>query len=243
MYNEIENIRTIIAREKVKQYVLVKIKGIPKEIYFTPKQIFQNTNLEISQIEALVGEKVRLDFYSIGEKMFSGKICDEQNFYIKDYFFKLDISKENLLKEKADLLKLYYEVIEIWPFLKNGFENIGIKLSNFNNVYLGFNWFRSYTGLRDHQIKALIGSFMNPIYYQKGEKMYTGKLCYSDNYVIKELDIRFKNDFEKEMQLLEKTIEEIPCINNSYSERVTRNVDWDDLPFSDPGDYFGSDFC
>ena len=53
------------------------------------------------------------------------------------------------------------------------------------------------TNLDESKFHILKNSYINPVFYKNGEIMSGGKKCYSDNSIIKELNLRFSSSVEK----------------------------------------------
>lgn len=243
---KIENIRTIIVSRTKRMLVLIKLKDIAKEIYITPEQIFQNTKIDVFQLELLIGSYIRLKFYAVGEKMYSGSFCEKENFIVKEYFITLKNTLDELNELNKSYLRNYRKIVDIWTFKKLDKTYVGVQLADSVNYYFVLSWLIKYTGIEGGQVKSLIDSWMNPALYKVGEKMSNGVICNS-NTVLRELNIRFKIDFDSENFETNTGFSEKfpndPIITygdyldlfkiGEYIDSGWEN-DWDDIPFSDP---------
>ena len=60
------------------------------------QEISKNTNLKIQEVELLIGSKLNINFYNVGDLMSDGNICNENNLLVKEYTIILSKSIENL---------------------------------------------------------------------------------------------------------------------------------------------------
>jgi hypothetical protein len=67
----IKNIKTRIRNKK--QLVIIEFDVNNEFIFLDPARIKQNTQLEVYELELLIGSTVRIDFYQAGEKFLMRK--------------------------------------------------------------------------------------------------------------------------------------------------------------------------
>lgn len=195
MKSKVLEIRTVIVRKRVRQLVLIKLEGLEKEIYLTPEEIYQNVKVPVNQLEVLIGSNLRVEFYNVGDKLLTGDLCKNENFFVKEYFFELNDSVDNLIIKNRDLLILFSLIIDAYTFNRNGFDFVCFELESGKKVFISYVWLHKYTGLYLNQMISLVDSYIYPTFYKTNEKMYNGKICWSDESIVKSMYIRFCNNF------------------------------------------------
>lgn len=164
-------------------------------IYISPNNISQNTSLAIFEIELLIGSKVRIEYYSKGEKMFKG-ICQKDNSIVKDYFFDLLKPIEKLRIENNFQLLPFLKISKIFNFHKFNQDNVGIELSNGKVIYMSQKRFDFQSKLDKNDQFILVGSYVMPQYYAFGEILPSGMQVRENNKVLKSLNLRYSGNYD-----------------------------------------------
>ena len=190
---------------KGRQIVGFKVENHKYTIFLTGSNIKQNTNLNINEVDMLVGSLIRTDFYKKGEKMFSGKICDKDNLLIRDFWITLVPDNLNKFRKLNRHKKLNFKKIsQIFTFSRNGRINCGIKTLDEEVTFVTKRRLERLTNLDETEFHILENSYINPVYYKSGEIMANGEKCYSNNKLIKELNLRFSGNVEQMHQNFEE---------------------------------------
>ena len=82
----IKDVFTIIFQGR--QRIGFETEGLNEVIYLSYGNVKQCTGIKINEVEILIGSKIRPEFYQVGEKMLNGKICDNQQTIIKDFWIE-----------------------------------------------------------------------------------------------------------------------------------------------------------
>ncbi len=175
-----------------RQLVIFKIENFEHPIYLTSKQVKENTNLDINEVEMLTDSHLKTIFYKIGEEVLDGRICEKENLLVKDFWITLPNANSNdfRLRNKHKLIE--FEIInDIHIFNKNSVINVGIKTDSENVYYVTGNRLSALTGLSKEDFYLLKTSFIHPEFYKDGEIMQNGNVCYGDRKLIKDLNLRF----------------------------------------------------
>lgn len=184
--------------KKGRQLVGFEVENYPYLIYLTAKQIKANTQLEITEIDMLIGSFIRPEFYQIGEQQFNGEITHEANKLIKEFWITLNANnlEEFKLKNKHN-----YKVLEIieetFTFYRKSVKNVGIKTNKGNTYFITSKRLTALTNLQPSEFNILESSFVNPEFYVNGEVMAGGNICMGNNKIIKALNLRFIGDFNE----------------------------------------------
>lgn len=183
--------------KKGRQIVGFRVENFPYVIYLTAKQVKQNTNLEIDEVEMLVGSGIRAVFYKKGEELFDGSICYCDNILIKEFWITIvqDIDEFKALNN-FKLVDLEI-IINVFTFKRINVESVGIKTSNGNVYFVTVKRLSALTKLEASEFHILEKSFVKPEFYHNGEKMANGEICYGENKIIKALNLRLRGNVEE----------------------------------------------
>jgi hypothetical protein len=225
-HKEIKKIRTRIYKKRT----IVIIEFDNKDfVFIEPIKITNKVKLDVNELELLIGSRMRFVFYEKGEMLFNGNICKKNNILIKDFFIELEKPIEILKVKNKDKLLPFKKIKDIFYFFKFGKENVGIKTEDEKVVFLSLDTFTNHSKIEKSEQHILIGSFIMPEYYKKGERMLKGQIAQFNN-AFKALNLRYSasinkmhENFENESLYLEKgSLNENSAEDYGYS-------DWDDL--------------
>ena len=220
---------------KGKQLVGFEIENQKYTIFLSGSNVKQNTHLEINEIEMLEGSLIRPDFYAKGEKMINGKICKKSNFLIRDFWITLVPNNLEYFREINEHKKLDFKIIkQIFTFSRNGKINCGVKTLDEEVVFVTKKRLEGLTDLNESEFHILEDSYINPLFYKKGEIMAGGKKCYSDNSITKELNLRFSGNV---MQMHQNFEENEPNFYYSNSNNSKNSSSYDE--YGGPDDGYG----
>ena len=104
------------------------------------QEISKNTNLKVQEVELLIGSKLNINFYNVGDLMSDGNICNENNLLVKEYTIILSKSIENLRQENKFLLKNFTRIKNIFIQNNYGKETIAIEDENKSILSLTFRY-------------------------------------------------------------------------------------------------------
>lgn len=210
-HKKILNVSTFVYNGK--QKVELEVEGLENKIYLSPANIKQNTNIDINEVEILIGSTIRPTFYKKGEKMLNDKICKDDNTVINDFWITLldtipklrEINKNHILPLK--------KIVKVFQFTREE-DIVGFELENEDNPF----YIKSYkleriTNLEPSEFHILTNSYIAPIYYKKGEVLKQGDIVRKDNRILKKLNIRFSGTIDE----MHKNYKE-PEQNNNYHE-------------------------
>ena len=229
--------------KKGRQLVGFEVENYPYLIYLTAKQIKDNTQLEINEIDMLIGSTIRPEFYQRGEKRFDGEITNEENKFIKDFWITLNALtiEEFKLKNRHNYINL--EVIEkVFTFNRNSVQNVGIKTKQENTYFVTSKRLSALTNLEPSEFHILESSFVNPEFYINGEIMAGGNVCYGDNKIIKALNLRFMGNFEEMHEHFENYGHKYYSSRKSLSRNSHYSYDEYNGPSDGYGGYLDDDF-
>lgn len=187
---------------KGRQRVGFKVQGIEKFLYLSPANVKQCTDIEINEVEILIGSKIRPEFYKKGEKMFGGEIYKDGYPIIKDFWIECSDTIENMRKKNSDKLKDLKEIKKVFHFHRFGKDNIGFDVGEEKAIFTSANRVLALTSLDLSEVHILEGSYIGPEYYQEGENIYEGmdkeaEICYKSDVIIKNLNLRFFGKIEE----------------------------------------------
>lgn len=193
-----------------KQLVAFVLENFDKVVFLTSDQVFQNTGVKITEVEILVGSKLRPVLYRKGDRLIDGRLYDGDKPLIKNFWIEKLNSYENMKRRNSDLLKDFKEINKTSCFSKRN-KNFVVFSTDERSVFVSENLVCKITGIISDKLGALNGSFIAPEYYVEGEKLYSGKLCHSDNKIVKKLNLRFSSKFDNMLNeyLTNKKREEI----------------------------------
>ncbi len=191
-HKPIRNIKTRIRKKR--QLVIVEFDN-NEFVFISANNIKQNTTLEVNEIELLIGSTLRIDFYKKGEQMFNGKICEKDNLIVKEYFFELSKTVDRLRNENKNQLLPYKRITKIFYFHKFNRENAGIETEDGKVTFLPLKRFEIHSKLEKSEQHILVGSFIMPEYYKKGETFSDGTIVKNDN-VLKWINLRYSDNIE-----------------------------------------------
>lgn len=188
----ISNIKTRLRKKR--QLVIIEFDN-NEFIFLSPNNVKSNTSLEVNELELLIGSTLRIDFYKKGENMFNGKICQNDNILVKEYFFELSKPVEQLRAENSHQLLPYKKITKIFYFHKFNRDNVGVQLEDKSAIFLSEKRFERQSNISKNEQHILIGSYLMPEYYQKGDKFSDGSFVQNEN-VLKWINIRYSDNVE-----------------------------------------------
>jgi hypothetical protein len=193
-YKTITKVFTIIY--KGRQQVGFQIEGIEKCIYLSPLNVEQDTKIKITEVELLIGSKIRPEFYKLGEIMFNGKVFYEGFPVIKDFRIKCADTIENLRIANSGKLLKFKEIFKVFHFNRNNNETVGFEIGEEKAIFIQAKRLLNQTSLSLNEIHILEGSYISPEYFKEGENINEGidmppKLCIKSGVVLKHLNLRF----------------------------------------------------
>lgn len=231
----IKDVFTIIFQGR--QRIGFETEGLNEVIYLSYGNVKQCTGIKINEVEILIGSKIRPEFYQVGEKMLNGKICDNQQTIIKDFWIECEGTYEEMKSKNLDKLKPLLEIKKVFQFNRNGQDVVGFETGKEKAIFIFSNRLKKLTKLNSDEFHILEGSFINPEYYQVGEEIYGGGKCYKSDSILKALNLRFYGKFEEMHERFENSALNYVIGNynslNSEDEYNSRNwlansVDSDD---------------
>lgn len=203
-HKKIINVYTIIARKRRRQLVCIQVEGLDETLILTPENIFQNTQIEVNELELLVGSRIRTEFYQVGEVLLNGSTCNKDNHFIRNFYIELESPLEKLREAKKDKLMNLRKITNIFTFKKLHKHSVGIELEDGEMAFLFLDRMVNYTGLHPGELHILIGSYANPTYFKKGDKMWNGIVCEKER-ALKSLNLRFIGKVEEMHQDFEES--------------------------------------
>jgi hypothetical protein len=201
-HKTITDIKTRIRNKR--QLVIIGLES-NEFVFLTPQNVKQNTGLEVYELELLVGSKVRIEFYEIGEIMLNLKRCEKKDLIVKEYFFELCKPVEKLRVEDKHLLLPFKAISQIFYFYKFNRENVGIKMSDESVIFLPLKRFTIQSNLEKGEQHILVDSYVNPQYYSIGDKLPDGSSIQKHN-VLRWLNIRYAGNIESMHEEFENSI-------------------------------------
>jgi hypothetical protein len=187
---------------KGKQKVGLKVEGMDKYLFLSPKNIKQCTDVDITEIEILVGSTIRPELYKEGEEMFDGQKCNPEYPIIKNFWIECSDSIENMRKINADRLKDFIEIEKVFSFNRNDKEIIGFDVGSDKVIFVPAKRVINLTKLSLSEIHILKGSYIAPEYYEEGENLYKGmdrepEICRKSGVILKDLNLRLIGNAEE----------------------------------------------
>lgn len=202
-HKPIRNIKTRIRNKR--QLVIIEFDN--KEfVFIAPNNIRQNTSLEVFELELLVGSTLRIDFYKSGELMFNGQNCNKDNVLIKEYFFELQKPVNRLRIENASQLLPFRKIKDIFYYHKFNRENVGIKTDDDSVTFLSLKRFEIQSKLDKSEQHILIGSYIFPEFYKKGEMLPNGTVVNLDNKILRWINLRYSDKLQVMHENFENSI-------------------------------------
>ncbi|MFA4852008.1 MAG: hypothetical protein WC599_05770 [Bacteroidales bacterium] len=231
-HRPITNVKTRIRNRR--QLVIIEFND--KEFAFlSPNSIKKNTGLDVFELELLIGSTLRIDFYKKGEKTFNDKICEKDNIIVKEFFFELEKPIERLRVENAKHLLPFKKIKQLFYFFKYDKDNVGIKTDDDNVIFMPLKKFESQSHINKEEQHILIGSYVCPQYFQKGEKFVFSEDIVKHDNVLKFIIIRYSNNIENMHDSFENAIGYYD--GNDYSDSHDNGPgfygyrSWDEMAF------------
>jgi hypothetical protein len=217
-HKKILDVYTIIY--KGRQRVGFKVEGMDKHIFLSPGNVKQCTNIELIEVEILIGSTLRPELYKVGEEMINGQICKSGYPIIKDFWIECKDSIENMRKLNADKLKNFKEIQKVFTFNRNDKNIVGLDIDEEKAVFVQANRITNLTKLDLSEIHILEGSFIAPEYYKEGENIYEGidhkpEIFRKSGVILKELNLRL---FGKVEEMHERFENSEPSYSTGYYE-------------------------
>ena len=218
---------------KKRQLVILEFEN-SEFVFISHQEIYQNTKLGICEIELLIGSRVRFEFYSIGEEMFNGKICNQNNILVKSYFIELSASVENLRFEKKDFLMPFKRIDKIFYYEKYNRENVGIEDEDKNVTFLSLSRFELFCKLKKGEQHILLGSYICPVYYPVGYTLKSGEKVMKPNMILEQLNLRYSDKIEQMHESFENSISYYNSESPNYQDSNVQSFsDWINTEFGD----------
>ncbi len=192
-----KKITNVLIRFKEKRQLVILQLEENGAVFLSAKQIKQGTDIDITEVELLINSSVREEFYKIGEKMFDGKICEEPNRFLKDFWITLNKDIQTLREENADRLKPFQKIIDVTIINYKQMRFGLVKTDLGNTIWIKLNWLLKFTRLEESELHIMQDSFIYPVYYKQGEVTENGMEVYKDNVILKTYEIRFFDQYAK----------------------------------------------
>ena len=235
-HKKIINISTFF--HKGKQRVEIEIKNNKASIYLTPSNIKQNTNVEVNELEILIGSKIRPTYFKIGEKMLNGEKCTIENLIIKDFWITPSTSIEEMRKLNESKILPLKRIQKVFQFTRNNKNSVGFDIGEEKAIFLSSNRLEGLTQLDPSEFHILQNSYVAPVYFQKGEVLFNGEKAYKSNVLLKKLNLRYSGTVE---EMHSNIVEDNS--NFYYSENDnSKSYDQYGGPSDGYGDYLDDDF-
>lgn len=185
-------IKGVITRVIKKRQLVIILFDNNEAVFISSGEIKKNTSLEINEVELLIGSTMKFDFYQPNDVMFNEKICIKEDTLVKEYFFELQKPVDKLRVENNDLLLPYKKISKIFYFDKYGKENTGIETVDGKVTFLPLKRLEIQSKLNKSEQHILVGSYILPEFYEKGEILPNGNAINYDN-VLKWINIRYSD--------------------------------------------------
>jgi len=195
IYKTVKNIKTKIYHKR--QLIIIEFAK-NDYVFLHPNQIPKKLNIDITELEILIGSVADIEFYNKGETMFDGDICRTDNLLINRVNFVLLSSVEKLREYYKDKLKTFYQITDIIHFEKYNRINVRVETDKGNVFYFPLKKFYIETNIGLDELELLVHSYISPEYYKKGDITPDGMEITYDN-VLKTLNTRYYGSM-KEMR-------------------------------------------
>jgi len=229
-----EILDVIVIIHNGKQKVGFKLKDIENICYLTPLQVYEATAIKITEVEILIGSTMRVVFYRKGEELFDGRICNKNNLIVKDFWITLSGTYHGMKEKNKDKIKPYEIIYEVsgWGHIHDLPEDgkIFFYTSYKKGVYIKKTSLASLTKFDPDEFHILLGSYIAPEYFKKGERIWSGDICRKDETVLKSLNLRYSGFGIKE--LMEK---ESKVTRENYINSLETRSTYGDLNYNDWG--------
>lgn len=229
-----KTIKTIFTRIRNKRIIVIIKFDDENFIFLSPNNIKQNTSLNINELELLVGSTVRIEYYKIGDKLLNKTICNHENLIVKEYYFDLIKPVDILRQENKSQLLPFKKIVKIFYFDKFGRENVGIKTEDNAVIFLPAKRFELQSKLETRNLQILLGSYIMPEYYKKGESFNDGTIVSKDNAILKWINLRYTDNVDRMIQKYENSLDDnddeyLNDRNNGPSDYGYNS--WDEMAF------------
>ena len=213
---------------KGNQRVGIKVEGMEKYIYLTASNIKHNTNIEITEVEILIGSKIKPEFYKKGEIMFNGQIFKGDYPIVKDFWIECSDTIERMKENNASKLKPFRKINKAFSYNKYGKDTICFKTENNEAIFIFADRVTKLASLDLSEIHILEGSYISPEYFREGENIYEGmnrepEYCRKSNVLLKNLNLRLSGSVE---EMHENFEDSEPQYTTS---RQKQDYDWSDI--------------
>ncbi|MEW4925789.1 hypothetical protein [Algibacter sp. 2305UL17-15] len=207
-HKKIKDVFTIIY--KGRQRVGFEVEGIEKYIFLSPGNVKQCTDIGITEVEILIGSTIRPELYKEGEKLPNGKLYESKYPIIKDFWIECSGNKDEMRNLNKSRLINFKTINKAFHFNRNGRDSIGFDVGEDKAIFTNAKSVTSRTQLDISEIHILEGSYISPIYWQKGENVYEGmshpaELCKKSDVLIKDLRLRLYGKVEEMHERFETT--------------------------------------
>ncbi len=202
-HKPIRKIRTRLRNRR--QLVIIEFDD-QEFVFMAAGSIKGNTGIEVDELELLIGSTIRIDFYSSGEEMFNGDICGKDNLIVKDFYIELQKPIDLLRTQNSSQLLGFRRLKEIFYFNKFGKENVGLKTEDDRVTFMLLSRFEFQSMLDKAEQHILIGSYILPEYYRKGEILGDGREISEDNKSLKWINLRYSDRVDRMHENFENSI-------------------------------------
>lgn len=227
-YKTITKVFTIIY--KGRQQVGFQLEGIEKAIYLSPLNVVQETKIKITEVELLVGSKLRPEFYQSGELMLNGKVYTNGSPVIKNFRIKCSDTVENMRVANSSKLLKFKEILKVFHFNRNNIDTIGFEVGNGRSVFIQAKRILNQTSLSLNEIHILEGSFISPEYFVEGENIneeldLPPQICRKSGVILKNLNLRFWGKNNEMHERFENNVESQNTFRSSKNSSQNENSD------------------
>jgi hypothetical protein len=227
------------------QRVGFELKECEKYFYLSPAQVKSNTNIDIHEVELLIGSFIKPVFYKKGEKMLNDEICDIDNYLVKNFWITPSGTIEEMREKNKNKIILFKTIQKVFTFNRNDNNIVGFDTGDVKATFIYANRLFGLTKLDIEEIHILVGSYINPEYYQEGETMSDGEVCRKGGVLLKALNLRYSGTKEQMHEKFEENSARFSISNKGkhyYNEFRTQEegVDYAINPLD--GGYYDADW-
>ena len=190
----IKSVKTRIRKKR--QFVVVELMEVNDCIFLSPEEIRQNTGIEPFELELLVGSKIRVEFFKIGEEMLPGKINESDTKIVKDFFIELSQPIEKLRNNFKDKLIPFSVIKSLRIRESSGRRLVVIESNNSKDYWINLEFFLKRITLEESELHILEGSYIFCVYHEAGEDIGNGKTALKSGTILKDFILRFKSKYK-----------------------------------------------
>ena len=102
------------------------------------------------------------------------------------------------MNQKQKKRMSYRKILNVFTIIYKGKQKVGFKIEGMEmDLYLNPAYVQSITGVIINEIEILTGSFIKPIFYQVGDKMFSGKIFEKgSSQIVKSFQIKCDDTIE-----------------------------------------------